>query len=55
MGFTAELEAAFQTYILRANMEFVESGGREGRSIAGVDMALRNLRLSPWYEKTAGP
>lgn len=48
MGFTSEVETAFHAYMLRQNIEAVETGPREGRSIASVDVALRNLKLSPW-------
>ena len=50
MGYTAELEAAFQTYFINRYLDWSEykKPKYEGRSIASADVALRNLDLSPW-------
>jgi len=48
MGFTSELEAAFQTYFIRRYFEWSEYKGpdRESRTLARADVALKNLELS---------
>jgi len=48
MGFTTEVETAYQTYFLRAQKEWVENEYAESRAIAGAEAAVRNLELSPW-------
>jgi len=58
MGFTAELEAAFQTYFINRYMEWSEFKGMDyaGRNLADAKTALENLELSrrqigsPWGE-----
>lgn len=48
MGFTAELEAAFQTHFINRNMEWSEFKGMDytGRNLANAKTALENLELS---------
>ena len=48
MGYTTEVEAAYHTYFLRAQKEWVESEYAESRAIAAAETAQRNLELSPW-------
>jgi enoyl-CoA hydratase len=48
MGYTTEVEAAYHTYFLRAQKEWVESEYAESRAIASAETALRSLELSPW-------
>ena len=50
MGFTAELEAAFQTYFINRYFQWSEYKGTEaeysGRNIANTERAMTNLKLS---------
>ena len=50
MGFTAEIESAFQTYFIKRYFEWSEYTGTEseysGRNIADTSVALKNLELS---------
>ena len=48
MGFTAELEAAFQTYFINRYLEWSEFKGMDygGRNLANAQTALKNLELS---------
>ena len=48
MGFTAELEAAFQTYFINRYLDWSEYKRPEyrGRTLARADTALKNLELS---------
>jgi len=51
MGFTAELEAAYQSYFLASGMREIERDDKGG--IAQTSMALKNLELTkPWLEST---
>jgi len=48
MGFTSEVEAAFQTYFINRYLDWSEYKRPEyaGRSLARADSALKNLGLS---------
>lgn len=46
MGFTAELEAAFQTYFINRYLLWSEYKKPERSSVARADVALKNLELS---------
>ena len=48
MGFTAELEAAFQTYFINRYLKWSEYKGMDytGRKLADAKTALKNLELS---------
>jgi len=51
MGFTAELEAAYQSYFVAA--EISERGSDDKGGIAQTTMALKNLELTkPWLDST---
>jgi len=53
MGFTAELEAAYQNYFIAAEMRDREIQRDDKGGIAQTGMALRNLELTkPWLEST---
>jgi hypothetical protein len=48
MGFTSEVEVAFQTYFINRYLVWSEYKGPEykGRTLARADTALKNLELS---------